>query len=91
MLPLWLTLVSLFFSDVGCVSVSDCVIRELVSPKNVKYSDNKWMHVGMVVAAKDGAAVAEGYFVDRLAPVLHSSLTLNDNIPMHFVFIRLAD
>ena len=71
--------------------MSDCVIRELVRPEDVKYTDNEWMHLGMVVAAKDGTAVTEGYFVDRLAPVLYSSLTLNDNLPMHLIFIRFAD
>ena len=88
MLPLGLMIVFLLVSDVGGVSVSDCIVRELVRPEEVKYSGSEWMHLGMVVAAKDGVAAPENYFVQRLAPVLHSSVTLNANLPMHFVFIR---
>ena len=78
----------LLISDAGSVSVSDCVARELVRPEDVKYRDNEWLHLGMVVAAKDETAVTEGYFVDRLKPVLDSSITLNNDLPMHIVFIR---
>lgn len=76
---------------VRSISVSDTIIRNLIDPEDVQFTDNLWIHLGIVLADVGPVKHPEQYFVHRLEPVIKSALSFSGKRPIHLVYISDED